>query len=83
MEKIGKELSNLVWGESAVEKRWDRFRSKIKGMGPAMMSEILCHVHPDECILWNRRAYVGLNYLKVPSLPKYDYQLTGVKGGRG
>ncbi|PKM37482.1 MAG: hypothetical protein CVV06_05585 [Gammaproteobacteria bacterium HGW-Gammaproteobacteria-10] len=71
------ELAELVWGEQPVEKRWDRFRSKIKGMGPAMISEILCYVHPDECMLWNRRAYVGLNYLGVDNLPRYNYQLTG------
>jgi hypothetical protein len=35
-----------------------------------MMSEILCHVHPAACMLWNRRAYVGLNYLGVPDLPR-------------
>ena len=44
-----------------------------------MMSEILCHVHPTTCMLWNRRAYVGLNYLGVPDLPRYNYQLTGGK----
>ncbi|MEA3231560.1 MAG: hypothetical protein U9Q05_07400 [Thermodesulfobacteriota bacterium] len=76
---IKKELSKLLWDDSAIEKRWDRFLSKIKGMGPAMMSEILCHVHPDQCVLWNRRAYVGFQYLGVPDLPKYDYQLTGKK----
>ena len=48
-------------------------------MGPAMMSELLCHVHPDECVLWNRRAYVGFNYLGISGLPRYDYQLNGQK----
>jgi len=76
-EPLKKELAELVWGNDTVDKRWDRFRSKIKGMGPAMMSEILSHVHPDECMLWNRRAYVGLNYLGVENLPRYNYQLTG------
>ena len=28
-------------------------------------------------MLWNRRAYAGLNYLEVRNLPRYDYQLTG------
>jgi hypothetical protein len=46
-------------------------------MGPAMISEILCKTHPDDFILWNRRAYVGLNYLEAKNLPRYDYQLTG------
>ena len=78
-EKVKEELSNLVWGKEPIEKRWDWFRQNIKGIGPAMMSEILCHVHPGECVLWNRRAYVGFQYLSVPGLPKYDYQLTGKK----
>lgn len=79
IEYIRKALISLVWSDAAIEKRWDDFRKEIKGIGPAMMSEILCHVHPDDFILWNRRAYVALNYLGVPNLPRYDYQLDGVK----
>jgi hypothetical protein len=30
-------------------------------------------------MIWNRRAYVGLNYLGVKHLPRYNYQLTGKK----
>jgi hypothetical protein len=30
-------------------------------------------------MLWNRRAYVALNYLGVRNLPRYDYQLDGKK----
>jgi hypothetical protein len=76
-EAIKAELADLVWGQSTIEERWDRFRSAIKGIGPAMMSEILSHSHPGEYILWNRRAYVGLNYLGVDDLPAYSYQVTG------
>lgn len=78
-KKLKDELAELVWGAASVDKRWDRFRSSIKGMGPAMMSELLCHVHPDDLVLWNRRAYVGLDYLGVTALPRYNYQLTGKK----
>ena len=78
-DNLKKHLSDLVWGGDTIEKRWDRFRSTIKGMGPAMMSEILCHTHPEDFMLWNRRAYVGLNYLGVEGLPRYDYQMTGNK----
>ncbi len=70
-------LADVVWGENDITERWDNFRSNIKGMGPAMISEILCKTHPDKYMLWNRRAYVGLNYLEVEGLPRYDYQLTG------
>lgn len=79
LDKFRIELSALVWGEGSLAKRWDGFRDSIKSVGPAMMSEILCHTHPETCMLWNRRAYVGLNYLEVAELPKYDYQLTGVR----
>lgn len=79
LETVQKELAEFVWGKESVDKRWDRFRENIKGMGPAMMSEILCHVYPEECMLWNRRAYVGLNYLSFKGLPRYNYQLTGRK----
>jgi hypothetical protein len=78
-EGFKQEISKLLWDKDPIEKRWDRFRLKIKGMGPAMMSEILCHVHPEQCMLWNRRAYVGFSYLGVDNLPKYDYQITGKK----
>lgn len=78
-KKVRDELADLVWGKQAVENRWDHFRREIKGMGPAMMSEILCHVHPNDCMLWNRRAFVGLRFLGVGDLPRYNYQLTGKK----
>lgn len=77
LDKLRAQLANLVWGTQPVRERWDRFRKNIKGMGPAMMSEILCHVHPDTCMLWNRRAAIGLEALGVKNLPRYDYQITG------
>lgn len=73
------QLSDLLWSKKPIESRWDGFRKSIKGMGPAMMSELLCHTHPREFLLWNRRALVGFNYLGVPDLPRYNYQMTGQK----
>lgn len=70
-------LVEFVWGKEDIVERWNNFRSHIKGMGPAMLSEILCKTHPNDFMLWNRRAYVGLNHLEVKNLPRYDYQLTG------
>jgi len=77
LDNFKERLASLVWGDEDISVRWDNFRSSIKGMGPAMISEILCKTHPDDFMLWNRRAYIGLNYLKVPNLPRYDYQLKG------
>lgn len=74
---LKKQLANLLWGEDSIIIKWDSFRSKTKGMGPAMISELLCHVHPVKYSIWNRRAFVGLSYLGVTELPRYSYQLTG------
>lgn len=76
-ENFKKELAEIVWGEKEISERWDIFRSKVKGLGPAMISEILCKTHPDKYAIWNRRAYVGLHYLQAERLPRYDYQVTG------
>ncbi len=79
LAKVRTELIDLVWASTPIEVRWDRFRKEIKRMGPAMMSEILCQVHPNKCMIWNRRAYAGLSLLEVPDLPRHNYQLTGKK----
>lgn len=77
IKNIGRQLASLVWGDEDISKRWDDFSTNIKGIGIAMMSEILCHVHPTEYLLWNRRTWVGFNHLGVPSLPIYNYQMNG------
>jgi len=79
LEGLKRELSNLIWSSEPVGARWDRFRATVHQVGPAMMSELLCQVHPHSCMLWNRRAYVAFRYLEVEGLPRYDYQLTGKK----
>ncbi|MGA3101435.1 MAG: hypothetical protein ABSD61_06210 [Terracidiphilus sp.] len=79
LPEVLRHLSDLVWSKMPLDHRWDTFRKTVKGIGPAMMSEVLCYVHPTKCMLWNRRAYVALNFLGVADLPRYNYQLTGQK----
>lgn len=76
---LKKELAELVWGKGEIAGRWDRFRKNIKGVGPGMMSEILCYVYPDDCIIWNSKAFTGFKYLSVQNLPRHNYQMTGKK----
>ncbi len=78
-QNFKRELASLIWGENSIIERWDTASKNIKGFGPALQSELLCHVFPNKFMLWNRRAYVGLDYLGVKGLPKYNYQLTGKK----
>lgn len=77
--KFKNELNNILWSSEDIEKRWDKFKKEIKGLGPAMISEILCKTHPNDYMLWNRRAYVALDYLGVTGLPRFNYQFTGAK----
>lgn len=79
LETIRSNLNDLVWGSRPIEERWNEFRANISGVGPAMMSEILCHIHPQEYLLWNRRAFVSLRYLGIEDLPRYNHQITGEK----
>ena len=76
-DNFKQQLANLLWSKDTIEKRWDSFRTEIKHMGPAMISEILCHTHPDHYMIWNRRAHIGFKYLEIAELPRYDYQVTG------
>jgi hypothetical protein len=76
---IVNQFSELVWSDKPIAERWDRFLKTVKGVGPAMISEILCHTHPEKYMLWNRRAYVALNHLGVENLPRYNYQHNGKK----
>ena len=77
MSLLRDQFSNLIYGSESVEKRWDTFRSKVKGIGPAIMSELLCKAWPDQYLLWNRRTYDAFRLLRVPKLPRYEAKLTG------
>jgi len=77
LPRIREELAELVWGTRPIGERWDRFRKSIKDMGPAQISEILCHVHPSEFLLWNKRVRNAFLTLEASETPRHDYQLTG------
>jgi len=81
LDLLKEKLAWFIWSEEPIEERWNSFRSEIKGFGPAMMSELLCSVYPNEYMVWNRRAFVGLKYLGVKDLPRYNYQCDGEKYG--
>lgn len=77
IDNLRQSLAQLIYGTEDIAYRWDQFRDKIKWIGPAMMSEILCKTHPHDYMLWNRRAYIGLKQLGVENLPRYSKPLNG------
>ena len=78
-EKLKRELANLLFGLDSLSVRWDHFKQEIKGFGPAMMSELLCYIYPNEFMLWNVTALKAYQILDVDDIPIYNYKLTGEK----
>ena len=76
-DNVKKQLAELLFGSNDIIKRWDNFLKKIKGMGPATISELLSYYNPDEYMIFNGTTVKALNFLEVPDLPKYNYQYTG------
>lgn len=79
MDLLREQFANLIYGTSPIEKRWDEFRSKVKGIGPAIMSELLCKTYPDSYLLWNKKTYNGFSALEVANLPRFEARLNGHK----
>ncbi|RRD59926.1 hypothetical protein [Tannerella forsythia] len=79
MDLLRKQFANLIYGTSPIEKRWDEFRSKVKGIGPAIMSELLCKTYPDSFLLWNKKTYNGFSALEIANLPRFEARLNGYK----
>ena len=69
-------LAALLWGQEPMHTRYDSFRSTIKGLGPASVTEILALVHPTQCGIWNDKARKALACLgfeeTFPVLRKYQ-----------
>jgi hypothetical protein len=79
LEKLREQLAKLLYSSEPIDKRWDHFRASINGIGPAIMSELLCKTFPDKYILWNTMTINGFKNLQVDDLPRYDSSLDGKK----
>lgn len=76
---LKKQLADLLYSTSPIEKRWDVFLKSIKGMGPATISELLSYANPQEYVILNKTTILCYGYLDIPDMPKYNYQYTGKK----
>ena len=76
---LKKQLAELLYGTSPIEKRWDLFLKSVKGMGPATISELLTYANPQEYVIFNKTTILCFEYLDIPDMPKYNYQYTGKK----
>lgn len=81
LETVQAALSELLWGKSPLPDRFDACAQRIKGLGPASVTELLAFVHPEECGLWNDKARKALVILGLEGVfPKVKkYYLTGAE----
>jgi len=78
LEKLRKELAELLCGQSAIPDRYERFLENIKYLGPASITEMLASKVPDKCAIWNNKARKALMTLGFSDdLPLAKYRITG------
>lgn len=84
LKNLSEQIHELLWGKGSVSKRYDAFRREIKGIGTAMVTELLAFVYPEECGLWNDKARKALGLLgfkdALPFIRKS--QISGSEYGR-
>jgi len=78
-QRLREELKELIHGTNPLEKRFDRFKGSIKGLGPSSITEILLFASPNEYCLWNDKPKNILPFLRLNLLPErvYRYQIDG------
>ena len=80
LPKIKKEVKALLYGDQSIQKRFDNFLARIKGLGPSSVTEILVFVFPDRYCLWNDKPKNVLPVLGIEDLlPErvYKYAING------
>lgn len=77
IEKLKNKFSLLRKSDIAPEKKYDSFIGSIKGMGPSMVTELICYLEPDKAGIWNDKARKALVWLEVNQLPLNKYKISG------
>jgi hypothetical protein len=72
LEKLRLNLDVLLYGNDPLDKRWDKFRTSIKGLGPSSISEILTFSDPHQYALVNLKPYEVLPRLGMSISPVGD-----------
>lgn len=80
IENVEAELKHLLDTSRPVGARYERFLKRVKGLGPASVTEILCSFQPDTCGIWNRKARDAIRILKLDGYVNPDkYQLSAAE----
>lgn len=78
-DNIKSQIAELLYGHDDISKRWDNFRTSVKHIGPATMSELLSYTNSKKFAIFNKTTITAFEYLEIPNMPKYTYQYTSDK----
>lgn len=70
-------IKSLLYGREPVSKRYHEFRKRVKGLGPASITELLAFTNPSSYCLWNGRTKQGLTWIGLKQEVPKRYQITG------
>ncbi|MGI9346503.1 MAG: hypothetical protein ACR2PV_00770 [Gammaproteobacteria bacterium] len=79
VDSVRPKIAELIHGSGELVNRWNSFYPGTSGFGPSMISELLYHVYPNDCIIWNSRTRDAFCFIEIPNLPVYNYQVNGKK----
>lgn len=71
-------FKDLLWGSDSLRDRFDRFFKRVKGLGPAQTTEIMCFARPTEYAIWNEMSRRALRVLGLGNeIPVNKYRISG------
>jgi len=76
-KKLTIEFAKLISKKGTPGQRYENFLKNIKGMGPSMVTEILCHLEPQNAGIWNDKARKAIAWLEIKNIPYDQYKITG------
>ncbi len=65
LDKLKENLRDLLYSNRSLAERFDSFRKNVKGVGVAMITEILTYFNPRIYGVWNRRVKEALLKLGI------------------
>jgi hypothetical protein len=68
IENLRKNFEVLLYSDLKLADRFDTFKKNVKGMGAAVISEILTYFDPQKYGIWNKRVRRGLLKLGIERL---------------
>ncbi len=76
IEKLEQKFSYVFANKDSPREQYDALVGQVKGMGPSMITEILCYLEPKNAGIWNDKARRALAWLGAKDIPFDTYRIT-------